>query len=202
MIKNIILDMGNVLLIYDPEIPLNQFCRSEEAKDIIRKELFQGPEWIQGDYGYITNKERFDSVKKRIPEKFHEELKKCVDGWNTFMNPVPGAADFCDFIKNRGMKIFVLSNACNTFHDYFPRFKEEAFFDGVMVSSDVHMIKPERRIYELFLDTYRLIPEECLFIDDREENVAGAEETDINGFVFKGDFTPVINSLINQERQG
>ena len=44
MLKNIIFDMGNVLLDYDPEIPLNEFCRSEEEKDAIRRELFEGPE--------------------------------------------------------------------------------------------------------------------------------------------------------------
>ncbi len=200
MIKNIILDMGNVLLSFDPEIPLNQFCRTEKAKDIIRKELFQGPEWIQGDYGFITKEGRFDPVSRRIPEKFHEELKKCALEWDIFMKPIDGAGDFCDFVKSRGLKIFVLSNADNTFHDYFPRFKEESFFDGIMVSYEVHMIKPEKRIYEHFLDTYRLIPGECLFIDDREENVAGAKEAGINGFVFKGDFTPVMDSLKNLER--
>ena len=45
MLQNIIFDMGNVLLTFDPEVPLARFCHSEEAKDLIRKELFQGPEW-------------------------------------------------------------------------------------------------------------------------------------------------------------
>ena len=48
MLQNIIFDMGNVLLTFDPEVPLARFCHSEEAKDLIRKELFQGPEWIMG----------------------------------------------------------------------------------------------------------------------------------------------------------
>ena len=55
MIKNIIFDMGNVLLSYNPQIPLDLYCRSQEAKDIIRRELFEGPEWVQGDYGYVSN---------------------------------------------------------------------------------------------------------------------------------------------------
>ena len=46
MIKNIIFDMGNVLLSYNPQIPLDLYCRSQEAKDIIRRELFEGPEWL------------------------------------------------------------------------------------------------------------------------------------------------------------
>lgn len=195
MLKNVILDMGNVLLTFDPEVSLDLFCKSQEAKDLIRKELFEGPEWIQGDYGAITNAERFEPVSRRIPSKYHEELYQCVMGWDICMKPVPGAKEFCGYVKEKGYGIYVLSNACNRFHDYFPRFAAEEYFNGVMVSSDVRMIKPEDRIYKHFLKTYSLIPEECLFIDDREENTAGAERNGIRGYVFKGDFTPVIRLL-------
>lgn len=195
MLKNIIFDMGNVLLSFNPEISLNLFCNTEKAKNIIRKELFEGPEWIQGDYGIITNAERFEPVSKRIPKEHHEELYKCVMGWDVCMKPVPGAKEFCEAVKEKGYRIYVLSNACSAFHDYFPRFAPEEYFDGVMVSSDVHMIKPECRIYEHFLKTYSLIPEECLFIDDREENIAGAEKAGIKGYVFKGEFNSLSRLL-------
>lgn len=191
MIKNIILDMGNVLLSFDPEIPLNHFCETKAAKDIIRKELFQGPEWIQGDYGFISNRDRYEPVSRRVPKEFHKSLKNCVEHWDICMKPIPGAMDFCKYVKSRHYGIYVLSNACNMFHDYFPRFASEDYFDGVMVSSDIHMIKPETRIYEYFLKTYELKPEECLFIDDREENIAGAQKVGINGYLFKGDFEKI-----------
>lgn len=195
MIKNIILDMGNVLLSFNPEIPLNQFCKTDEAKSLIRKELFEGPEWIQGDYGILSNAERFEPVSKRIPQKFHGELRNCVDHWDICMKPVPGARDFCEYVKSNGYGIYVLSNACSSFHDYFPRFASEDYFDGVMVSSDVHMIKPEKRIYEHFLNTYKLLPEECLFIDDREENIEGAGKAGISGYVFSGNFAEIKHLL-------
>ena len=195
MLKNVIFDMGNVLLSYDPEIPLNLFCTTREAKDLIRRELFEWPEWIQGDYGYITNEERYEPVSRRIPEEFHGQLRKCVDGWDICMQPVAGAMDFCRYVKDKGLGIYVLSNADTSFHEYFLHFTSEDFFDGVMVSSDVHMIKPERRIYEHFLNTFHLIPEECLFIDDRAENVEGAREVGIRGIVFQGDFESIRKNL-------
>lgn len=191
MIKNIVLDMGNVLLKFDPEVSLRQYCETEEIRDIIRRELFEGPEWIMGDYGTITNDERFEPVSKRVPVSFHRHLKDCVDYWNICMQPIPGAKAFCEYIKSRGYGIYVLSNACNTFYDYFPRFAEVSYFDGVMVSSDVHLIKPDIKIYQLFLDTYHLIPEECLFIDDREENVKGAGKAGMQAIVYTGDFEPI-----------
>lgn len=57
--------MGNVLLDYNPEVPLNMFCDCEEAKDIIRNELFHGPEWVMGDRGDIPDKGRYELVKRR-----------------------------------------------------------------------------------------------------------------------------------------
>jgi len=78
MIKNIIFDMGNVLLSYNPQIPLDLYCRSQEAKDIIRRELFEGPEWVQGDYGYISNLGRYEPVSRRVPAEFHSEGMGCL----------------------------------------------------------------------------------------------------------------------------
>ena len=65
------------------------------------------------------------------------------------------------------------------------------FFDGVMVSSDVHLIKPDTRIYELLCETYDLNPEECVFIDDRPENVEAAKRVGMKGIVFEGDYKVV-----------
>lgn len=192
MIKNIILDMGNVLLRFDPEVSLNAFVEKDADKVLIRKELFEGPEWILGDYGTITNAQRYEPVSKRLPERLHAQLKECVDKWDMCMEPIEGAMDFCKYVKEKGYRVYVLSNACNGFYHYFPRFAPVSFFDGVMVSSDVHMIKPEPGIYEHFLKTYELTPEECLFIDDRQENVDGAGISGIHGFVFKGNFDAII----------
>ena len=52
MIKNIIFDMGNVLLSYNPDVCLNRFVQDEEDRAIIRKELFEGPEWVESGTDY------------------------------------------------------------------------------------------------------------------------------------------------------
>lgn len=186
--KNIILDMGNVLLDYNPDICLNHFLNNDDDKALIKKELFGGPEWIEGDLGYITDSERFDGVSKRVPKRLHKELKECVEGWDMCMLPVAGAKEFCEYAKEKGCRLYVLSNASNSFYDYFPRFAPFDYFDGIVVSCDIHIIKPDTRIYEYLLDKYHLLPEECFFIDDRPENVEGAKKVGMNGAVFRGDF--------------
>ena len=175
-IKNLIFDMGNVLMRYDPEVPLREYVSSEQARNLIRKELFQGPEWVERDRGTISIEEMYESVAKRIPEQYHEELKKCVYGWDICMEPLEESAKLCEDARRWGYSTYVLSNAADEFYRYFPKFSSLEDFDGVMVSSDVHLIKPDVRIYE------------CLFFDDREDNVEGARKASMQARVFTEDY--------------
>ena len=187
-IKNIIFDMGRVLLKFDPQVSLDTYCETREDKELLYKELFEGPEWIMGDEGSITNGQRYELVKERVPERLHRALKLVVENWVMCMEPVEGALDFYQLVKEKGYQTFVLSNACNRFYGYFPRFYDLGSFQGVVVSSDVKMIKPNPAIYEYILKTYDLKPEECLFIDDVEVNVEAAKAAGIKGFVFRNNY--------------
>ena len=60
-------------------------------------------------------------------------------------------------------------------------------FDGLVFSAPIHMVKPERRIFEHLLEKYSLEPKECTFIDDNADNIAAAKEIDINTYLFDGD---------------
>ncbi|MBP5653913.1 MAG: HAD family phosphatase [Clostridiales bacterium] len=195
MIRNIVLDMGNVLLDFNPDFVMDTYCSTDEEKDIIRRELFDGPEWALGDKGEIKDKDRFDLVKVRVPEKYHDALKNCADNWDICMVPLPGAREFCEKVKSMGYRIFVLSNASDLFYVYFPKFLPLDFFDGVFVSSDYLMLKPDIEIYKTFLTKYGLDAGECLFIDDRKDNVAGAGKAGMNTFRFTGDYEEIIRQL-------
>ena len=197
-IKNVILDMGNVLLNYDPDFSLDTLCTNPEAKPIIKKYLFEGYEWIQTDLGVITPEHRFESVKKHIPEQFHNDFASVHENWAICMTPVDGAKEFCDYLKRNGYRIFILSNASTEFYTYFTKQFELDFFDGYAVSCDLKIIKPDERIYKHILDKYSLVPEECLFIDDRKENTDAAEKLGMFGFEFKKNYDE-ITALIERQ---
>lgn len=187
-VKNIIFDMGRVLLKFDPFVSLNTYCENRQDMDLIYKELFEGPEWIMADEGIITNGQRYELVKERVPERLHRTLKLVVENWDMCMEPVENAQEFYAFVKEKGYRTFVLSNACNRFYGYFPKHYDLNSFDGIVVSSDVKMIKPNPAIYEYILKKYDLKAEECLFIDDVKANVEAADAVGIKGFVFKNNY--------------
>lgn len=195
MIRNIIFDMGNVLLDYNPDVSLQQFCKSDHARAIIKKELFLGEEWRQGDLGYITNEQRYEGVSKRVPEEYHSELRQVVDHWDICMIPLVGAKEFVNRMKEEGYHLFVLSNASTEFYQYFPRQFEMEIFDGIVVSSDLHIVKPDVRIYQHLLTIYQLKAEECLFIDDVPVNIEASRKVGMNGFVFRDSYEDVYSYL-------
>ena len=196
-IKNIILDMGNVLIDFKPENALEEYF-PEEERELIKTELFEGAEWIHADLGLITNKERFCGVSKRIPERLHKKLEDCIEGWQyCSLSLHPGAQEFLGEITAQGFRLFVLSNACDMFHQYFQRYYDLSIFDGILVSSDVTMIKPYVRIYERLLKNFGLEASECLFLDDRAENVKGAIKAGIQAVTFDGSFERVKKYLYN-----
>lgn len=86
MIKNIILDMGNVLIEYDVNRPLDALCPNEESKKIIRRELFESEDWLEGDRGNITDAQMLAAAKARVPEKYHAALEECERHWPDFLN--------------------------------------------------------------------------------------------------------------------
>ena len=195
MIKNIIFDMGNVLLDFNPQVPLDEFCTCPQSRDIIRRELFGGEEWIKRDLGLISVDELYSSCAERVPSEFHAQLRKCVDCWDICMVPLPYAKEFVEYAKNQGYGIYILSNASDDFYRYFPRHFDLSVFDGIVVSADVHLIKPHKEIYLYLLEKYGLNPQECLFIDDREDNVQGAKAVGMQSIRFENDFAAVKDFL-------
>ncbi|MCD7854250.1 MAG: HAD family phosphatase [Clostridiales bacterium] len=194
MIKNVILDMGNVLLDYNPPRAMELLNINPECREIMLNEMFNSPEWEMCDRGIIDDEGMYDRVKVRVPEKYHADLKKCVDNWHICMTPLEGAVDFIKKAKKK-YPLYLLSNASNTFHTYFPKAIDPSDFKGLVVSSDIKMGKPDHEIYEYLLNKYSLKAEECIFIDDRLPNIKAAEELGFNTFQFKEDFAPILKLL-------
>ena len=144
MIKNIIFDMGGVLIRWKPEEMLRGFDLSPEEKEIINRELFKSIEWIQQDRGVITNDEILKAVFARVPEKLWEPVEFLVGGWyQRFLFPMPGMAELVEELKENGYHLYLLSNASAALRDYkLPFFHFMQRFCNAVPYLDLTEVRP------------------------------------------------------------
>lgn len=199
MIKNLIFDMGNVLINYTPEHFMDrEGITDEKDREILLRELFHSEEWILADAGKIKAKEIYERCIKRIPKHLHEAAEKFTLHWFEPLEPIPGMEEFVRKNKEMGKGIYLLSNAPDTAHLYVNKVPAIECFDGIVISSDIRMEKPYREIFDYVCSTFGLKADECLFIDDVKKNVDGAEAAGMHGYQFAGDTEKLwmfVNSL-------
>ncbi len=185
MIRNIVFDMGNVLLRFDPELFIRRVGVEDEADAaILRKELFRSLEWVQMDRGTLTEQEALEIIRPRVPERLHPALEEMILRWERPILPVPGMANFVRDCRRAGYRIYLLSNASRRLHDYWSGVPGHEYFDGEFVSADHLLVKPQQSIYRKFCETFGLNGSECLFIDDFPLNIEGAVTAGWQGVVF------------------
>lgn len=187
MIKNILFDMGNVLLHFDRSVFLNRLEISEEDKLLLLREVFLSVEWVQMDRGILWEETAEPLMCRRLPAHLHDAVHSLVSEWDEPMMPVEGMAELVQELKEKGYGIYLLSNASLRQHDYWPKVPGWQFFDGKIISADEKIMKPHPDFYRIALERFDLKPEECFFIDDAPANIEGALFCGIPGAVFHKD---------------
>lgn len=165
-IKNIIFDLGNVILNFDKDFIISKFTDSKEEARYIKEQIWNLPEWGKFDLGEITNKDVVDIINKKNHNKYKKLTENYVMNWYKQELFNRETANLAKKLKEKGYKIYIISNLDTYAWNYI---KEDEFFkecSGVVISSLEHIKKPDERIFKLFLERYKLDPEECLFIDD------------------------------------
>ena len=187
MIKNILFDMGNVLIHFDRKAFLDRLDISEEDKQLLLREVFLSVEWVQMDRGTLREETAEPLMCQRIPEHLHSAVHSLVSEWDDPMLPIAGMAELVEELKEKGYGIYLLSNASIRQHAYWPKIPGWLFFDGKVISADEKVMKPHPDYYRIALERFALKPEECFFIDDVPANIEGAEYCGISGAVFHKD---------------
>jgi glucose-1-phosphatase len=174
MIKNLVFDLGNVLINFKPEDYLDKLGYKEELKNVILRDIFRSREWKQLDKGEITLEEAKVMISERSSLK-RQEIEGMFDLRVKILYPIESNIKLLPALKERGFKLYYLSNfPDDIFDEIFDSIPFFRLFDGGFISARVKSAKPDRRIFEILLETYSLKPEECLFIDDDESNVRAA----------------------------
>ncbi len=187
MFKNIVFDVGDVLLTFGiEEFVEDIFTSCHEREDFVAK-IFRGREWLMADRGELDEKELLERLLERYPY-WKESIKEKVGRWEEIVEPIRGTVEIVKELKRDGdRRLFILSNFPR---EAFSRAKEKndffTLFHGIVVSYEEGFIKPEREIYQVLLERYSLLANETLFIDDRLVNIRGAREMGIEGILYEG----------------
>lgn len=184
MVKNVIFDIGNVILSFSQDFLLSSFYKGEEY-DLIKRELFK--DWEMLDDDSISYNDYKTKVSNSLPEHLRHYALSVLNNWEYFMTYSKNIQTLIYELKQRGYKLYVLSNMPYYFieREYkFPIFKE---FDGIVYSSPIKLMKPDPKIYEYILNKYSLSASECVFIDDMKKNLAAAARFGIHTYHYQGD---------------
>lgn len=187
MIRNIVFDMGGVLIRFDRQLFIRRLGVAPEDETLLMNEVFRSVEWAQMDRGSIAEEKAAEQICRRLPERLHDAAWKLVGMWDRPILEIPGMYELVEELKENGYGIYLLSNASVRQHEYWPRVPASRFFDGTMISADEKVVKPQPEIYRLLLERFALKAEECFFIDDVNANVEGAVYCGLSGAVFHED---------------
>ena len=197
MIKNILFDMGNVLIYFDRNLFMDRLGLDEADKKLLTRELFLSLEWARMDRGSLVEAQAVAIICRRLPERLHDAAEKLVSHWDEPLIPVPGMYELIRELKSAGYGIYLLSNASLRQHEYWPRIEASQFFDGTLISADEGLMKPQPEIYRLILERFGLKAEESFFIDDLPSNIEGAFYCNMPGAVFYNDVAKLRQDLRN-----
>ena len=178
MIKNVIFDLGNVILKDSPLAVLENSKILYENCQIIKSRFFDN--WNELDLGNETLKEHFDNCKF----DFHvdENIRKILLNYYKYRPFNNEIIELMNNLKSNKYNIFILSNNNKEAYEYLKKLPIFKSVDGWVVSCDYHIMKPNKELYIKLFQNFNINPKECFLIDDKEENISTAKKLGMKGF--------------------
>lgn len=178
--KNIIFDIGMVLVDFHWRTTMQKLGIPENVIDTLDRNMVNHPLWNHFDLDDIPESELIQKFKELSPE-CSEYIDLFMNNLDDVVDMFPDADKWLKSLKDRGYHVYLLSNyPRRLFALHTPRFHFLPYTDGRVVSYECHITKPDERIYQRLSSKYNLIPEECIFLDDRQANLDAAEKLGFN----------------------
>lgn len=194
-IKNVVFDMGNVLMLFDGPYFSAQFTDNEDDAAALQRALFGSPAWNLLDSGTISYDTMLHVARAHLDERLWPNLDACFAGWAAYSTPIEETNALAAELKREGYGIYLLSNAGTRIHDQLNHMPAWSLMDGAVVSGEERLMKPEPAIYQLLCERYGLLAEECLFVDDNADNCEGARVAGMRAVRYTGDVAAIREAL-------
>lgn len=202
MIKNIIFDLGGVIVEWNPEKIIQSY--TQEANDVasLKNVIFDSQEWLKLDEGTISRKEAVSLFCQQLPKHLHEIANSIVFHFGKDLFIYPEMVELITNLKTNGYSLYLLSNTHVSVYEEIRNKPIGKYFDGYLISAIEHVLKPDQRIYTRLLQKFDLMPDECFFIDDTEKNIVAAKKVGIQGHIFAFEQDGIQNLLSDFDHLG
>ena len=192
-IKNIVFDLGRVLIKFEPMEYIEQNIPEEKREDFYNG-IFGSTEWLMLDRGTLSYEDAKKIFKERVPGA-DKQIDRLFDAdLFEILQPIEENVKLLPKLKEK-YSLYILSNFHQpAFEHIFKKYDFFRLFDGHTVSCYYYLLKPEKEIYDTLIDKFNLIPEETVFIDDTKVNIDACEKEGIRG-IHLPDYTELKQKL-------
>ncbi|MGD1022674.1 MAG: HAD-IA family hydrolase [Candidatus Sulfotelmatobacter sp.] len=180
-----VFDLGGVLIDWNPRYLYRKLFDGNDGAMEHFLATVCTPAWnAQQDAGRPFA-EACASLKLEYPA--HADL---IDAWiqrqeEMVTGPIHGSVEILAELRARAVPIYALSNwSAETFPISLKRFEFLRWFQGVVLSGEVRLVKPDPRIFHLFFETHGIDPADAVYIDDLKPNVEIATSLGMHGILF------------------
>lgn len=187
MIKNIILDVGKVLVAWQPKELMEELGFSDETVVALMDALFASGIWNETDRGVLSDEEFLELAFSNAPE-YKQEIQLFWNNVGKAIWQFSYVKDWIRAMKRAGYRVYILSNYGSWTYE---KTREHAlnfleYVDGAIFSYQVKLIKPDAAIFRALFEKYGVQADECVFLDDLPANIEGAKAVGMHGIVFTG----------------
>lgn len=176
MVRNVVLDIGNVMVTYYPDIYIANFFDRKGEIEYYKHICFKGEEWKAGDLGVMNRNEIVEAICRKYPSDA-ENVRMIMGNCDRMLRASAQNTAILKKLHDAGIGVYYLSNTNVQAFNYMTATHEFfRYMDGGIASFQFGVIKPNREIFELFLKQYEKLADECVFVDDTPQNteMAGA----------------------------
>lgn len=182
-IKNIVFDMGNVLLEWNARKNIERVEPNLQRADILQQEIFTSGVWEKQDTADLTVDQAMELVKSRLDESYHVAIQQIFKDWYHHIEIYKDVQDFAIQLSQQGYAIYILSNTSDVYYaiEKAGLLPISQVLAGKVLSFEEKCMKPDPAIFQILFDRYQLSPAESVFIDDIAGNIQVAESLGMTG---------------------
>ena len=171
---NLIFDIGNVICKWDPWTLVERLFETSDQQQEALQSVIQHQDWVELDKGLLDVEQALTNAVARCSLD-KEALRQVYLETPVSLTPYPTVVNALKDLRSRGYPIYALSNMQrHSWHWLYPRYDFWSLFDGIVVSYEIGLVKPDQEIFEYMTGRYGLDPADSLFLDDMQVNVDAA----------------------------